>query len=232
MLPTELRALRESLGLSRREFAPMLYISEPTLERWERGRGGPREVHLAILNRLREHLDAGKPLAYFEYDAAVPSTAAQSLLDAKSAVLRTLKELGAVLLEEDDATGDDWALRFGVGWEAEPSLDLTLLCSGSRRPERPVVDFTLQVVDRRVKGGLSWEVIETACFNHGVAWMPEGPRGGRHKVALRQRGFRTSCTPETIRHAVGNLRSCWARIREAVNVPDGSGIERVAVSRA
>lgn len=43
--PAEIRALRESAGLSRKEFAALLHVSRRTVEKWELG---TREMHAAF----------------------------------------------------------------------------------------------------------------------------------------------------------------------------------------
>ena len=144
MLPQGLRAFRESLGLTRREFAPKLFISEPTLERWERGQGGPREIHLRILQKMRDAATAGESVTYFQYDAA------QDALDAefgnRQVICRALKSVGATLSsEEESSDGASWHLQFGLAWAVGEPADISLSCDGSNRAERPSIDFTLHV---------------------------------------------------------------------------------------
>ena len=105
MSPEELRAFRENIGLSRREFAPKLFISEPTLERWERGQGDIGKVQLRILRKMREHLGAGHALSYFEYDAdaELPD---EALHDERQAIIDILKSQMIVLLKaQESVTG-------------------------------------------------------------------------------------------------------------------------------
>jgi len=100
MFLKELRAFRESRGRSRRKFAPKLFISEPTLERWERGQGGPREVYLLILKRMREHLGAGHSIACFQYDAGVEAYEADVQHDEEEMIVETLRGPGALVLTQ------------------------------------------------------------------------------------------------------------------------------------
>ncbi|MFO7958002.1 MAG: hypothetical protein R6X33_12990 [Candidatus Brocadiia bacterium] len=116
MTPEELWAFREGLGMSRREFAPKRFISEPTLERWERGQGGPREVPLHILRRMREHIAGGRSMAYFEYDAGASPPPPGLLHDERQLIIEALRGVGIVPLEDGSAQeGVDWSMRFAPG---------------------------------------------------------------------------------------------------------------------
>ncbi len=215
MSPRELRAFRESIGLSRREFAPKLFISEPTLERWERGQGGPREVHLRILRRMREHLGAGHTLTYFQYDAGneVP---AELLHEERQLIIDTLKSRTVVLLTEEgpDDQGD-WFLRFGLGWAAGKSAELSLICEGSDAPTRPTIDFTVNATTKSANTEEVSGILQEACFNHGISWKMTD-KGKRMTVEIRQRLFSTGCNPETIKHVLGNFQSCWNRLTKVL----------------
>jgi transcriptional regulator with XRE-family HTH domain len=216
MSPQELRAFRESLGLSRREFAPKLFISEPTLERWERGQGGPREVHLHILGRMREHLTAGNAIAYFRYDAS--ELAHEPEREEKQVVVEALKAAGALLCEEKDSKDRSaWTLRFGLPWASGKRPGPSLLCEGSYRLERPFIDFTLKVAcDSADMDDVAG--IEDICFAHAAGWKRLGGDGRRCELVLRLRLFNTACNAETIQHILGDLRSCWERVRECLRV--------------
>ena len=218
MSPEELRAFRESLGLSRREFAPKLFISEPTLERWERGQGCPREIHLHILRRMREHLSAGQSITYFQYDSS--EEPAEAPPDDRRTVAEALKAAGALLCGKDESEdGATWTLRFSPDWATGSALRVSLTVEGSLRPQRPAIDFALNVKSGSLNvEGVAKELTEV-CLGHGMAWGPLGgwerPRG----LVLRQRIFNTACSPETVQHVFGNMRSCWDRLRERV-LPD------------
>jgi transcriptional regulator with XRE-family HTH domain len=215
MSPKELRAFREGLGLSRREFAPKLFISEPTLERWERGQGGPREVHLRILRRMREHLGAGHSLSYFNYDAGA-EVPAELLHEERQLIIDTLKSQAVVLLaEQGPDDGGDWSLRFGLGWAAGEPIELSLVCEGSDAPTRPTIDFTLRATAKSANASEAAATLQEACFNHGISCKLTD-RGRRATVELRQRLFNTGCNPETVKHVLGNYQSCWNRLRKAL----------------
>ena len=215
MSPKELRAFRESIGLSRREFAPKLFVSEPTLERWERGQGGPREVHLRILRRMREHLGAGHSLTYFNYDAGA-EVPAELLHEERQLIIDTLKSQAVVLLAEQGPDGQgDWSLRFGLGWAAGEPIDLSLICEGSDAPTRPVIDFTLKATAGSIDISEVAIMLQEACFNHGVSWKTTD-KGKRTTIEFRQRLFSTGCNPETVKHVLGNYQSCWTRLKKAL----------------
>ena len=227
MSPTELRAFRESIGASRREFARRLFISEPTLERWERGRGGPREVHQHILRGMRERLGSPHPEAYFQYDPATAEPMTGLLGEERLFVIETLRGMAAVLLEEQHSEdGKDWALRFGLGWAAEDSWEVTLICEGSQRPERPVTDFLLEVCGAIPDPEQNGSPLRDICFNHGLSWHSTLTTDGRVSLQLRQRLFKTGCNAETVRHVVRNCHSCWRRLRaeflQAEDPPKGA----------
>ena len=232
MSPKELRAFRESLGLSRREFAPKLFISEPTLERWERGQGSPRDVHLQILRRMREHLGAGHSIAYFQYDASSVACAAEIQQAEKQTIVETLRGMGAFLLTEEEASdGKDWSLRFSPGWEVGEPIELTLLCEGSRRPERPVIDFTLEMTAKREYTQIRSDKLQETCFRHGISWRIASQSRGGLKIALRQRIFATGCNPETLRHVLGNFYSCWQRMKVVLRLPIADDIRPQGLSQ-
>jgi len=218
MLPVpsqELRAFREGLGLSRREFAPKLFISEPTLERWERGQGGPREIHLQILRRMREHLGAGQSIAYFQYDAA--EDAVNPSQDRKRIVTEALRSAGALLRKEEDSEdGSAWVLCFGLAWAPRESTELSLTCEGSYRPERPSIDFSLNVICDPKKLGDIAEELTDVCFTHRMACRQLAGGGNGAVLALGQRVFNTGFNSDTVRHVLRNYRSCWERVRECL----------------
>lgn len=223
MTPRELRAFRESTGASRKEFARQLFISEPTLERWERGQGGPREIHLHILRGMRERLGSANREPYFQYDPKAADPVAELPGGEKRLVTETLRGMAAVLLEERHSEGGtDWDLRFGLGWAAGDSLEVSLTCEGSQRPERPAVDFVLEVFGPIPNPTENGSPVRDICFNHGLSWHRANTRDGRTAFLLRQRLFKTGCNAETIRHVVRNYHSCWQRLRAALLQPEGA----------
>jgi transcriptional regulator with XRE-family HTH domain len=232
MSPKELRAFRESLGLSRREFAPKLFISEPTLERWERGQGSPRDVHLQILRRMREHLGAGHSIAYFQYDASSVAGAAVIQQKEKQTIVETLRGMGAFLLTEEEVSdGKDWCLSFSPGWDVGEPTQLTLLCEGSERPERPVIDFTVEITAKGEYAQMPSDKLQEICFHHGISWRMTSQRKGRLRIALRQRIFTTACNPETLRHVLGNFYSCWQRMKVVLRLPIADDIRPQGLSQ-
>lgn len=58
MSPTDITNLRRRAGLTQSEFADMLGVTQATVSYWESGRHYPREVQLAMLQRLGEQLTA------------------------------------------------------------------------------------------------------------------------------------------------------------------------------
>lgn len=223
MSPKELRAFRESLGLSRREFAPKLFISDPTLERWERGQGRPREVHLQILRRMREHLSAGHSIAYFRYDAGDEARAAAVRHETKEMIAETLRGLGALVVAEAESDDNqDWSVSFGLGWAVGSPLDVSLRCEGSERRERPAIDFAFEVTTTWDDiSGLSDEVNRIG-RNHAVwagAWSRDD---GRAVISMFHRLYKTGCNPDTVLHVVGNFRSCWQRLKGALSSSNNS----------
>lgn len=211
MSPEELRAFRESLGLSRREFAPKLFISEPTLERWERGQGGPREPHVQMLRRMREHVKSGQSLAYFRYDSGAEP--ADGPPDDRQTISGTLKALGALPCgERGSRDGRTWTLLFSPDWPAREAARVSLAVMSSFLPQRPTIDFMLSVeCDLSPLDGIHRN-INTICADHGMAWQPTGRWENPSGLALYHRIFNTACDSETVQHVYGNLRSCWGRI--------------------
>ena len=220
MSPNELRAIRESLGLSRRVFAPKLFISEPTLERWERGQGGPRELHLQIIRRMREHLGAGHCISYFHYDAGEEARAKEVRHETKEMVVETLRGLGGVVVAEKEfRNGQDWALSFGLGWTIGKPADVTLHCEGSERTERPIIDFVLEISARCEDMAALSAQLQRLCQRHGIFGSAKSNRNGRMIVSLGYRLYKTGSNPETVAHIVGNFRSCWKRLKVALSFP-------------
>jgi transcriptional regulator with XRE-family HTH domain len=214
MSPKELRAFRENIGLSRREFAPKLFISEPTLERWERGQGEIGKVQLRILHKMREHLGAGHALAYFEYDAEADPPD-DVLREERQVIIDILKSQMIVLLTEQEPDDNgSWTLCFGLGETLSRSVNLVLFCEGSDSPTRPSIDFTLHIAAGFAVIEGARAKLDEVCFNHGVAWNVIGRDKKRITIGLRQRIYNTNCNPETIKHVMGSLRSCWGRLKE------------------
>jgi transcriptional regulator with XRE-family HTH domain len=220
MSPKELRAFRESLGLTRHEFAPKLFISDPTLERWERGQGGPREVHLQILRRMREHLSAGHSIAYFHYDAGIEQRAKEVRHETKEMIVETLRGLGALVIAEGESDDNqDWSVTFGLGWAVGSPIDVTLRCDGSERSERPCIDFAFEVTARCDDvPGLSAQVNRIG-FNHCLWAGAESRDDGRAVITMRGRLFKPVCNAEAVTHLAGNFRSCWERLKASFSLP-------------
>jgi transcriptional regulator with XRE-family HTH domain len=214
MSPKELRALREGLGLSRREFAPKLFISEPTLERWERGQGGPREIHHHILRRMQEHLGSGQPLEYFQYDAAAGHAAAELDHEEKQIIIEAMGSMAVGLLEERQSKdGNDWMLKFVPGWAAGEPVDLALFCEGSERPSRPMIDFSLEMKADWGDPSRATERVATICCDHRIGWESTAKGKAQSIVTLYYRLFSAGCNQDAVRHILGNFQSCWRRLK-------------------
>jgi|GEM_PF-4640288 len=215
MIPKELRAFREGIGMSRREFAARIFTSEATLERWERGQGQPRAIHLLILNQMREQLGGGHMLLRFQYDrsADVPVEKAP---DHRRTIIDTLGQHGAVFLEEckRDARGD-WVLRFMPDWAKDEPIDLVLACEGSEHILRPSIDFILRGEAKAVIAPSTVNRARRICHNHGIAWQPT-VKGKSTMLEFASRTFNTGCNPEVIRLTYAGLRSCWRRVRRVL----------------
>lgn len=211
MSPTELRAFRESLHLSRREFAPKLFISKPTLERWERGQGEPRGVHKRILQHMQERTGAGCKGSSYNYDAGESLTADDSI---RHLIIETLKGLGVVLLEDSRMRGRyKWSLRFRVGRTTMGGMAAPeIVCEGSDHPLWPAVDFTLVLAVDPARVSKLSEAISSVCYRHGVSWMLAARGRRRSLLNLRQRLFIAGCNPKTIKNAIGNFQSCRQRL--------------------
>ena len=213
MTPEELRAFRESLGMTRKEFAPGLLISEPTLERWERGQGGPRETHVQILRRMRENAAGSRSMGYFEYDAGACPPPPGLLDGQKQFIIEALSGEGMVPLKNGAAQeGADWSMRFSPGWATGQPVNLTLVCEGSERKERPFVDFTLRGGSDGGNASAAPDLLEDVCFDHAVSPKMVGGSGEQLVLQLRQRLFTPALNADAIRHVVGNLESCWRRL--------------------
>lgn len=206
--PVDLRALREGLGESRREFAPKLMISEATLERWERGQGGPRIQHMGVLKRLQAKLHAAHAATYFRYDGAAEELPGEDLNE-REVIIRALAPVGYKKLEEQVLSDQSWKLAFSVPWLSRDEGSALLICTGAERAQWPLVDFTLQFPETNATA-LSTEQA-TACYNHGLATdMLPGAHGG-NRLCVRLRVFCTVLDDETIMHVHGNLQSWWNR---------------------
>jgi transcriptional regulator with XRE-family HTH domain len=219
MSPKELRAFRESLGLTRHEFAPKLFISDPTLERWERGQGGPREVHLQVLRRMREHLSAGHSIAYFHYDAGIEVRAKEVRHETREMIVETLRGLGALVIAEGESDDNqDWSVTFGLGWAVGSPMDVTLRCDGSERRELPAIGFAFDVTAKCEDISRLSDRVNHIGHDHDVWAGARSADDGRAVISMRDRLFKTGCNPETVAHLAGNFRSCWERLKAALNV--------------
>jgi transcriptional regulator with XRE-family HTH domain len=233
--PEELRAFRESLELSRREFAPKLFISEPTLERWERGQGGPREIHLQILRRMREHLSSGHSISYFQYDSSGEPT--EPPPDDRRTITEALKATGALLCGKGKSKdGSTWTLSFRPDWPAASAVRISLTVEGSFRPQRPSIDFTLNIESDSLNvGDVTMELTE-ACLAHGMAWGPLGRWKRPAGLVLCQRIFSPACSPVIVQHLLGNMRSCWESVKKSLHrkkpSPRSSRGKRAEAARA
>jgi len=214
--PLELRAFREGLGLSRREFAPRLFISEPTLERWERGQGGPRLIHLRMLQRMREHLGAGRPVEEFRYDVAEETP--QVSQEPKRIIARELDAAGATLEREGTSEdGSGWWLAFRLPWVSTGPVRLSLACEGSYRLERPSIDFLLSAEWSPGSLCADRERVHDTCRRHKIFYDMHGDAEGQTGLQLSQRIFNTSCSRENLQHVLRNCASCWDRISEGLH---------------
>jgi DNA-binding XRE family transcriptional regulator len=216
MSPTEIRAVREGLGLSRKAFAPKLLVSESTVVRWERGDYEPRDGHLAILRRLQNSLRGVRTAADIRYDVDQQVSATIGFSEEKRVIVATLKSLGTYLTKEiREKNGSDWILEFGLNWESDSGAALSLVCEGSQDPSRPFVDFEVRAsvaMDIRPR---FWEDAKLTAHRHGVSVLPltgKG-RGGRQELSIRARLFTTGFNARTVAHVVGNLRSCWKGLK-------------------
>ncbi len=59
--PQEVRAIREQLGFSQREFADRLGVALNTVSRWELGERTPNEAVARLIWMVAEHEGLGKP---------------------------------------------------------------------------------------------------------------------------------------------------------------------------
>ena len=233
MSPKELRAFRESLGLGRRDFGSKLFVSEPTIERWERGQGGPREVHLQILRRMREHLSAGHSIAYFRYDAGDEALANEVRHETKEMITETLRGIGAlVVAEKESEDGQDWAVSFGMGWAVGEPIDVTLDCEGSERAERPIIDFLLEISARCEDRDALSAQLQRLSQRHNIFGNVKATRDGQAVISLGYRLFKTGCNPETVAHVAGNFRSCWERLMDILTFPPAEFAAERQVARA
>jgi transcriptional regulator with XRE-family HTH domain len=220
MSPEELRTFRESLGLSRKEFAPKLHISEPTLERWERGQSGPRDIHLHILRQMKEHLDAGHSITYFQYDTIEKPE--DSPDDIRHIISGALKAVGILLYREQrDRESETWTLTFTVGWTWGEPIETSLVCEGSFKSERPAIDFTMTIACGKNDFSDAMNELAPICFDHGISWQSFTDKR-RSGLMLRQRLFNTACNPATVQHLLGNYRSCFNKLKNLMERPKGS----------
>jgi transcriptional regulator with XRE-family HTH domain len=222
MLPEELRAFRESLGLSRREFAPRLFISEPTLERWERGQGGPREPHVHILRRMRDQLARKSQYSFFRYDASEEPAAPSE--DLRQGIVEGVRAAGGVLRgRRTSKKGLKWSLRFSLADPSEGSSEVRVTCEGSFDPRRPSIDFTLFVPCDEAPTKEVLRRITSVCFAHGAACGWPRRAGRRCVLPLGNRLFNTGCSPEAVRCVLDNLRACWRAVKRQLRTGRSSG---------
>jgi len=220
MSPHELRAFRESLGLSRRELAGELFISEPTLVRWEKGQGGPRDFHLRILREIKERAHAARSLAEFDYEASPEGELPRQTM--KQMIVETLSSIGAGLLEDvRSEDGLSWSLSFSTGWGDQTPASAILTCEGSHRPERPSIDFALTVpLDADLMRSAGSE-LQRLCIVHRLCFEELAGSEALAGLKVHQRTYDTACNRETILHVVGNFRAYWKRIENHLKT-DGS----------
>jgi len=185
----------------------MLFISEPTLVRWERGEGGPRENHLQILRRLKEESEVDESFTYFDYDGRQDTVRARDVL--KQQLIDAMEGMGARRsgeeLSQEEST---WRLLFRMGWEIEGTLSAVLACEGSYLPQRPCVDFALILTSEAAPPAQIIDTIREIFIDHRLLCLDS-----RSGMTVHHRLFDTACNKETILHVVRNFRSCWERIK-------------------
>jgi DNA-binding transcriptional regulator YiaG len=54
MTAEEIKKIRERLGLTQEQFAPLVHVDRVTVARWETGASKPRGVYVAFLNELEK----------------------------------------------------------------------------------------------------------------------------------------------------------------------------------
>lgn len=55
---TQIKQLRQRLGISQEDFARRLGVTLSSVQRWEAGKGGPSKMAQRLLNALQEEVDA------------------------------------------------------------------------------------------------------------------------------------------------------------------------------
>jgi len=210
--------------------AAELFISEPTLVRWEKGQGAPRDFHLRILCEIKEKAEAARTLAQFDYEASPEGNLPREAM--KQVVVETLSSIGAGLLE-DARSGDglSWSLSFSTGWGDQTPASAVLTCEGSHRPERPSIDFALTVPLHADLMRSARHELQGLCVLHRLCFEELPGADARGGLRVHQRIYDTACNKETILHVVGNFRAYWKRIEshlktDGSSAPVGPGQER------
>ncbi len=199
--------------------------SESTLRQFNRKtaacpvQGGPREPHLHILRRMREHLSAGHSLTYFQYDATKDASLTEPPNENQRIIIETLQGMAVVLLDEKTKNDGNWTLRFGLGWTTARDVDLELSCDGSEQPQRPAIDFTLKITLNENDIRQAIESLPDLCYRHGVSWKLSQKTRKRNSIELRQRLFSPGCNPETVKHIFGNYHSYWDQLQKQIMQP-------------
>lgn len=71
MSPSRVRKIRKTLGLSQEDFARTLWVSYVSLNRWEKGHGVPKGMHLRLLLLLERSLGSASLQAALKDPRAV-----------------------------------------------------------------------------------------------------------------------------------------------------------------
>lgn len=178
---------------------------------------------------MREHLGAGHSPAYFQYDVAMCDSLNEPMNENRRVIIETLRGMAVVVLDERTEADDQWGLRFGLGWTTAGGVELELSCEGCERSERPAIDFTLKIDLSRGDIRQAVESLPDLCYRHGVSWRLSDKAAKRISIELRQRIFSASCNPDTVKHVLGNYRSCWdqleGRIIHALPQPCGQPVD-------
>jgi len=118
-------------------------------------------------------------------------------------------------------------VSFGLGWAVDAPIDAVLRCEGSQRPERPAIDFTLEITARCDDASELPATLQRTCLDHSVFGKVARERGTvDHNAAATAMadGEVRGGVPASLRghgRGVGRLGAvlCVLQPREAPSVP-------------
>lgn len=216
-----IKALRTELGLTQRELAERLHITDRAVSKWERGLSAPGidllEPLAEILRVSMVELIRGERLPKEEFTPAMAEQARELLVYSRSEVRRTssrsrgmaLLIAAACLLAVSLAAGA-FCWKTGILFVLDrcPSPDGAYQATVySKELASPPWGFSwrdaVSVIDRAADG-LEWRAIYGNCTYQGLWWSPDS---GKYVLALDYDGVTRLCMARLKRGSMGELNA-------------------------